>query len=192
MSGRGRFITLGFLCVLLASPCDTLKATAAPEPSSARSLQVTAVFLFNFAQFVRWPPAAFSGPHSPIVIGVLGDDPVERYLDEVVRSESIGGRPLVARHFRRLEDVGPCHVLFVGRAAVDRISGLMRTVQGRSVLTVGETPDFLAQGGMIRLVFGEHRTRIRINLRAAEAARLTISSKLLRLAEIAGEGKERP
>ncbi|TLY91327.1 MAG: YfiR family protein [Gammaproteobacteria bacterium] len=37
--------------------------------------QLKAVFLFNFAQFVEWPPAALPRESAPFVIGVLGKDP---------------------------------------------------------------------------------------------------------------------
>src|SRR2546429_1250447 len=49
--------------------------------------QLKAVFLFNFAQFVEWPPAALPGDSAPFVIGVLGKDPFGADLDDIVRSE---------------------------------------------------------------------------------------------------------
>jgi len=55
-----------------------------------QGLSSQAVFLFNFAQFVEWPPSAFAGPTSPIVIGVLGENPFGTYLDETVRGEKVG------------------------------------------------------------------------------------------------------
>ncbi len=45
-------------------------AAAAPA-----EYQVKAVFLFNFSQFMEWPPDAFPTPDTPFVIGVLGADP---------------------------------------------------------------------------------------------------------------------
>ncbi len=39
---------------------------------------------------------------------------------------------------------------------------------------------FATRGGMIRFVTDHHRIRFRINLEAAKAANLTLSSKLLR------------
>jgi hypothetical protein len=50
------------------------------------------------------------------------------------------------------------------------------------ILTVGETSDFLSDGGMIRFHLEEDKIRFDINLAAAESARLKISSRLLLLA----------
>src|SRR6266550_1915909 len=67
-----------------------LSAQTTPSPE----YQVKAVFLFNFAQFVDWPSKAFPEPQTPLVIGVLGEDPFGPYLDETVRGEKVNNRPL--------------------------------------------------------------------------------------------------
>ena len=50
---------------------------------------------------------------------------------------------------------------------------------------MGETDDFTALGGIIAFRLDGPRVRIKVDLQAAERARLRISSKLLSLAEIA-------
>jgi len=53
-----------------------------------------------------------------------------------------------------------------------------------TILTVGENDGFAKRSGMIRFVVRDNKVRLRINVDAARAAKLTISSKLLRVAEI--------
>jgi hypothetical protein len=50
------------------------------------------------------------------------------------------------------------------------------------VLTVGESSNFLIDGGMIRFHLEEGKVRFDINLAAAESSHLEISSRLLLLA----------
>jgi hypothetical protein len=50
------------------------------------------------------------------------------------------------------------------------------------VLTVGETANFLSEGGMIRFHLEEGKVRFDINLGAADSSHLKISSRLLLLA----------
>jgi hypothetical protein len=76
------------------------------QTAPAREYQVKAVFLFNFAQFVHWPPQAFPEAQAPLVIGVLGDDPFGSSLDDAVRGELVNNHPLVIQRYRRVEDVG--------------------------------------------------------------------------------------
>jgi hypothetical protein len=158
-------------------------AAAAP-PAPAPEYAIKAVFLFNFAQFVDWPETAFASATSPIVIGVLGDDPFGPYLDDLVRPEKIGGRPLAVRRFRRPEEVGECQILFVSRALAGRFDQIKPRLAGRNLLTVADVEGFCQQGGIVLFVTENGKIRLRINTEAAKAAGLTISSKLLRSATL--------
>jgi len=145
--------------------------------------QVKAVFLFNFAQFVDWPPKAFPETQTALVIGVLGENPFGTYLDETVRGEKVKDRPLVVQRYRRVGEIKTCHVLFISRSETDRLEQIIASVKGRNILTAGDAEDFALRGGMIQLVTEKNKIRMRINLQAVKAANLTISSKLLRVAE---------
>jgi hypothetical protein len=188
---RKRGLTsLWSVCLLLPALLlpDTRELTAQTKP--APEYQLKAVFLFNFAQFVDWPPQAFPDAQSPLVIGVLGEDPFGAYLDETVRGEKVNSRPLVVQRYRRAEEIKTCHVLFVSRSEADRLGEILASLKGRTILTVGDTEGFAGHGGMIRFLTEKNKIRLRINLEAAKAANLTISSKLLRPAEIVGPGKD--
>jgi hypothetical protein len=161
----------------------------ASPPAVSPEFQVKAVFLFNFAQFVEWPPEAFPDVSMPFIIGVLGDDPFGKALDETVQGETIRSRILVTRRWKRVEDVDRCHILFISASEAPHMEQVVGRLAGRHILTVSDTEDFARQGGMIRLFAENNRTRLKINLDAAKEAGLIISSKLLRPAEIVS-GKE--
>ncbi len=61
------------------------------------------MFLFYFSQFVDWPAAAFADERSPIVIGVLGDDPFDGALDQAVAGERVNGRPIIVRRLKSID-----------------------------------------------------------------------------------------
>jgi hypothetical protein len=73
-------------------------------------------------------------------------------------------------------------MLYIAGSDRSRLQDFLAAVKG-PVLTVGEANDFLRQGGAIQFIT-ERTVRLRINLRSAREVRLTISSQLLRLAEI--------
>jgi hypothetical protein len=148
------------------------------------------VFLFNFAQFVEWPSSAFAGASSPIVIGVLGENPFGGYLDETVRGEHVDNRPLEVQRYGKVDEIKMCHVLFISRSAATRLEEILAALKDRSILIVGEGDDFVQRGGMIRLATAQNKVRLIISLEAARAANLTISSKLLRSGEIVSGPKK--
>lgn len=166
--------------------CESSAAlAAAPTPA-----QVEAVFLFNFSQFVDWPPQAFAAANSPIVIGVLGEDPFGGTLDEVVRGEVVNGRALAVRRFQSIEQLLDCQILFISRTERSRLAPILEKLKGRSILTVSDLEGFARYGGMIRFVLMDNKIRLRINLEAAKSAGLTLSSKLLRPAQIVSPGED--
>jgi hypothetical protein len=156
----------------------------APQQSGPSEYQVKAVFLYNFTQFVEWPSFAFENQDSPLVLGILGKDPFGNYLDETVSGDSVNGHPLVVQRFQNAEDVGKCHILFISASEKDRLKGIVQLLESRNILTVSDAANFTKYGGIVRFYTENHKTRISINLESAKKADLTISSKLLRLAEI--------
>ena len=183
----GRWWTVGLfvLCALRATAADS--ATVAP-PSA--EYQVKAVFLFNFAQFAEWPAQAFADARVPLVIGILGDDPFGAYLDELVKNEKIGERPLAVRRYREVKDIVGCHILFVSRSEAARFDRIIPVLKGQSILTISDADAFTRQGGMVRFVTDSGKIRLRINVEAAKACGLTISSKIIRPATIVTAGKD--
>ena len=147
--------------------------------------EVKAVFLFNFVQFVEWPSTAFDAPASPIVIGVLGEDPFGPLLDEVVKGEVVKDRELTVVRFRRVEDIKTCHVLFISSSESRNLERILAALRGQPTLTVGESTGFTTSG-MVRFVTEQSRVRLEVNVAAVKAAGLIISSNLLRSARLVG------
>jgi hypothetical protein len=162
------------------------EVSAGTPAGLTREYDLKAAFLFNFAQFVEWPADAFPAADTPITIGILGTDPFGASLDDIVANEVVRNRKLVIRRYRTVQDVGPCHILFVSQAERGSTARILTELGHRSILTVGETPDFTARSGVIGFVVAQNRLKLRINLAAATGAGLTISSKLLRQAQIVG------
>jgi len=181
MARRGSRLWRGILLALflLSGPAWA----QARAPAVSKEFQIKAVFLYNFAQFVEWPAEAFDGPGSPLVIGVLGLDPFGDFLDELVKGEVVNGRPIVVRRYRWIGEVDACHVLFISGSEGAHLEQIEKTIAGRSILTVCDWEGLMRHGGMIRLFMSGRHVRLQINLAAARAAGLTISSKLLRSAE---------
>ena len=166
----------------------SLALCAYPLAAAQETLEndVKAAFLFNFAKFVDWPPAAFRSPADPLRICVIADATFTRSVDRIIAGETVRGRAL-----QRVTPLGAeverCHLLYVAARAPEA-QRVLSSLERLPVLTVGETPGFLADGGVISFVMVNDRVRFDVNLRAAERAGLTLSSKLLRVARHVEQG----
>jgi hypothetical protein len=154
-----------------------------PSLSAQRGLEyeVKAAFLFNFVQFIEWPPETFADPSTPFLICLYGDDPFGTMLARTVEGEQVGPHPI--RIERVATDAPPsrCQLLFVPQSQSGRAASALRAADG-PMLTVGESPAFLSAGGIINMFVDGGHVRFEVNITAANAKRLNLSSKLLRLA----------
>ena len=167
--------------------CASLAVGASPqssESSEPSEYLVKAGFIYNFAQLVQWPPAAFSQPDSPIVIGILGTDPFGEIIDRVVQNKRLDGRSLVVKRLKRGAQVKECNILFVSLSEAGHLEEVLQSTKNLPILTIGEMPGFAMRGGIINLTVAGNKIRFEVNIEAAKQANLNISSRLLALARI--------
>lgn len=179
---RGRAVAwLGAVWLSLAFLCPSPGLGA----EVSREYQVKAVFLWRLAQFVTWPNNAFERADSPIVIGVLGDNPFGAALETAVRGETAHGRKLVVQQFRQVDQIKTCHVLFINETNAVRVREIIAALNRSSVLTVSDVEGFAnSNGGMIRFFNDQNKIKVRVNLEATTAAGLSLDARFLRVAEV--------
>jgi hypothetical protein len=170
---RFRALLMLSLGLLLAGRCGFAQA---PQPTE---YQIKAAFIFNFAKFVEWPATALPKPTSPIVIGILGENPFHDDLEKTIRNKTVEDHPLVIKEFHSTTEVTNCHILFISNSETARLPQILKGLEGASILTVGEMERFNESGGMINFVFEGTKIRFKINNEAATRTGLKISSKLL-------------
>lgn len=150
-----------------------------------KEYQVKAIFLFNFSQFIEWPPNAFSKVNEPLIIGILGRDPFGTYLEETIHNEKIGEHPLVVKRFKSISEIDKCHILFVDPASEEQLASKAAKTRLSHTLIVGEASrNFMMKGGMIGFFVDSGKIRMKINLEEIKKSGLKISSKLLSVAEV--------
>jgi hypothetical protein len=161
--------------------------------AQADEYQIKAAFLFHFAQLVVWPDGALDAGDPSLKLCIFADEPSRQELQTVIEGKPIGARVLHLRLISHPQEIQGCNVLFLSHDEERRQSATLKTLRGLPILTVGETANFLSDGGMIRFHADEDRIRFDINLEAADSTHLTISSRLLLLASkvIRGNGTDR-
>jgi hypothetical protein len=170
-AGRMRALLLASVMAIALCGCATAHAQAIEEE------QAKALFLFNFARFVHWPDEGMG----TIVIGVAGDDHLAATTETLVRGRTIDGRAVVVRRLRHADDPAGSHVLYVASSRQREDAEILQRTRG-GVLTVGETVQFLRDGGIIRIFVENRRVRFQVNATALGAAGLKVQSQLLSLA----------
>jgi hypothetical protein len=144
--------------------------------------QVKAGFVSGFASFVEWPADSFKGPHEPLAICVLGRNPFGSALDALVQGKVVETRSLSVREIADVREADGCRILFISSSEHLRLRSILGRLRDQSIFTVGDTADFIAEGGIVNLRIEDGRVRMEINPEAARDRHLRVSSRLLQLA----------
>jgi len=150
----------------------------------SKEYQLKAAFLFNFAQFVKWPPDSFTNADAPFYIGILGDDPFGSALEETIQGETINNHRLTVVRAQRIEDLKDCQMIFVSRSEEGHVGEILSQLGSRPVLTVSEVESFARNGGDIDFYLSAGKVRFEINPQSAQRCGLKISSQLLSLGKL--------
>jgi hypothetical protein len=158
---------------------------------AAQEYQIKAVFLFNFVNFITWPPNAFKQESDPFRICLLGEDPFGVVLDLTVEDHTVEGRDLKILRLKDIQMIRSCQILFISNSEQARHKDILKTIRTLPVLSIGDNDDFIQQGGMIKFFNHNNKIRLGVNPDALETVGLKANANLLNLAiiERGGAGK---
>jgi hypothetical protein len=172
-----------FLAIVIAVATLFVPETASLGDSMPDEHQQKANFLLNFARFIEWPTNAFASAKDPFTVALFGEVPFAGTVERHMVGRKIRGRQVVVHQPKDVEEIQPCQILFVGPDEDAHLEAIFARIQSKPVLTVGESKAFVNRRGCIQLICDEGRVSFRLNLDAALSAKLTISSKLIRIAK---------
>jgi len=174
------------LAVLLAGLVSTGPVAAGQRTATAED-DIKATFLFNFTKYIEWPDA---DKLEAFRVCVVAEPAFGAAVDRTIAGETALGRPLARVSLSAPDAARGCQILFLGHLEDARLDRWFATVRGAPVLVVGETRSAWAHGAQVNFVLEDNRVRFDVNLDAASAAGLAVSSKLLRVArQVTGRGR---
>lgn len=179
----------GALCLLFF--LYPAASAAGQELKTENPNKVKAGFLRNFAHYVSWPASSFANGSSPWHVCVLGSDPFGQVLEKTFTGRTEQGRTFEIFRSEKLENLPSCQIMFIAYNDAARRRAALAELKNRPVLTVGDAPDFLQEGGIIRFQVRDHM-EMSINLGQARSVSLKIQTKMLEVAhEVVENGTTR-
>jgi hypothetical protein len=151
-------------------------------PASAQlqnEYAVRAAFVLNLTKYVEWPQASVA-----LTVCSIGDGPIGETLKQMLAGKTNESRPIQVLLFPSDEALERCHIVYIAHSSSKKIRAALDRVGNRSILTVGDTDSFTREGGMVGLVRVGEQMQIQVNLDATQAARLKVSSRLLKLSSV--------
>ena len=165
------------ISVLCISGCLLFSQLLSADDSSVE-YKIKAGYLYNFTKFITWP----ADNAETFNLCILGNDPFGELIDPI-EQRSVMGRSIKLFRFDSLKsaDTQPhCHILYVSSSIKDTLA----YGDVDNTLVVGESSEFIAQGGMIGFVNKQGKIKLQINLKTIKQGGLKVSAKLLEVADL--------
>jgi hypothetical protein len=155
---------------------------AAQPLATGNPYKVMAGFLRNFAHYITWPVATLANTDASWRICVLGTDPYGDILDETFKGRTEQGRPFEIVRADGPSQAATCQIVFVGLPSGASRRAALAELASLPILTVGDAPNFLEDGGMIRFQVSDH-VAFGVNLDRTRQASLKVQTKMLEVAQ---------
>lgn len=147
---------------------------------------VRAAFVYNLTKYVTWPNSLHE-----LNICVIGSGATVPALQLVVDGKQSGGRTIHIVKKPSDAELRRCEIVYWSDSTMPGIRSILDRARGTPVLTVGEDDRFMREGGMIGFIRSGDSIQIEVNLESVKAEGLSISSRLLDLAQIVHADKAR-
>ncbi len=152
------------------------------EESEFSEYEIKAGFIYNFAKFVEWPGEISRDDKKALTLCISGTNPFGNSI-ATISNKTIQSRRLEVRTLGKNRDFKGCNLVFINSSEKELLPQLFEALGNSPVLTIGDGKGFAQNGVMINLVMEENKVRFEINTGSARRARISISSKLLKLAK---------
>jgi len=165
-----RVIVTSILCV-----CAFAQVLQAQKDAEA----VRAAYVYNLTKYVSW-----SGSRTEIIIGYFGDSKMATVLQHAIEGKTVDGHIIHVLVNPTDPELDKCNMVYLSDMTQLRVRTILAKTQGRGILTVGESDEFMHAGGMVGLVRSSDQIQIEVNTEQTQKENFHISSRLLNLAQI--------
>lgn len=179
-SKRICLIAAAFISAFLLHPTRDGVATTR-DPIALE--EVKSAFLLNFGRFIEWPGVPQKASNR-FYICIVGEDTLGKKFDIMIRDQKVKERTLEIVRLPAHSTTSGCQIVYLNLGTDKETAETILHMKSTPILTVGDGPNFIKAGGIIQLQVEGERVHLKINLKAARNSGLTISSKLLAIAEV--------
>jgi YfiR/HmsC-like len=156
--------------------------------AQAKEYKVKAALILNIAKFTEWPDAEMPAG-KPVVVTIIGADPFEGSLDEVLKGKDKDGRSFEVKKIASADaasadDLKNSHIVFMAASQSDKGPAVLEKTKGSAVLVIGDEAGFPKDKGMVALPVKDGKVAIEVNPDRVSGESMKMSSKLLGSATI--------
>ncbi len=185
VAGTAWLTLLPGLSLVLAGDLPAARADLSAPGEALLKVQ----YIERFTRFVDWPADSLGDKQPLFILCIAGAGSVAEALPQAIAFERFKGKPLAFRWVRAGDDLGSCHLVYVGPGEEANLAGYLAGSANRPVLMVADLPGAAGRGALIGFFRQGDRVLFEINRAAVDRSGLKVSARLLRLARLVGPDK---
>lgn len=140
--------------------------------------KLKAAYVFNFLKFTSWPALSAD---SPIELCLANASEEVKSAFALIDGQKANGRIVHVRQLPVRGGTEGCQVYYLKEGGIP-VALRQLVEQNPALLTIGDDPEFIDNGGIIGFVYQGGRLQFDINLQQLKSAEFRISAQLLKLA----------
>lgn len=174
-----RAVTFFLLFALLTAPAVLLHA----QEDELEEAAIKSGFLFNICKFTRW--SRKDNNDGPIIVSIIGKTNPGNDL-YVPPEKQIRKRKIIVQKIDSLAEVEGSHVLFITESESDRLEAILGYIEGKDILSMGDTKGFAQRGVCINFYTEKGSVRFEINREAVQKASIELHAHIYLIGKLVG------
>ena len=173
-----QFIQKYYTILVLCTLCFTYSNMCAQKFSDE---EIKTAFIFNFIKFTKWEQTP-----NPVKIGIVGNGKLAQTIMNKLNGQQIGSSRIDVLFITDSTQIDTYDVvIYIEKTAGITPQIIKSHTLKKGILSIGLTESFVQNGGIISLIQSENNKRkFIVNLTNMRNSNITMSSKLLTLAQI--------
>lgn len=146
--------------------------------AKAQLAQFQALYIYNFAKNIGWPPEDAS---KDLTITVIADNDLVNELNKLAKTKQVGARKVIVKEASNASGIQKSDIIFLGEARSNQIASLISTQDGNKNLIVSAKKGQCAQGACISFMTDGGKLKFEISNKNIAKKGLAVSQKMIQL-----------
>jgi hypothetical protein len=127
---------------------------------------------------MEWPANKQSGD---FIIGIVGDSPIESYLNAMAATKKAGTQKIVIKRFSSAAAITNCHMVYLPANKSSQLSTVIAKAKEYQALVITEKAGLGSKGAGINFVTKDGKARFEINQNSISKNNIKVSAKLVQM-----------
>jgi len=173
---------LNVILLLILSSIITTVSTNAYSKEKYDPTAIQLVYLYHFINFIKWPDELESKTDLPFSLCFDDQTYISNHIKKLTE-KTVRDRKIISQTISNIKSLSNCNIVIINNSSQKRQNAILKAIEGKPILSVGNTKSFTQSGGIIQFDVHHSQVTFSVNLYIAKKSGLKISANMLDVAK---------